>query len=74
MSSNYPAGPMEGSGIYDTEEVIYVGCHQPKGGVNEDGEPDVVECGFSGAVDATIRGHKASWTCPGCGAEHEEDH
>lgn len=73
MSDNYPAGPMEGSGIYDTEELIFVSCSAPLLGVDGE-ETDDGECDFSGSVDATIRGHRAAWTCPECGSEHEESH
>lgn len=66
--SNYPAGPMEGSGIYDTEKTLSMSCNADVYG--EDGEDDT-ECQFSGDVDVTFRGKRGCWCCPECGNEHE---
>jgi hypothetical protein len=35
--------------------------------------PGDEECGFSGEVDAEWFGNVRRWTCPWCGAEHEDD-
>lgn len=56
MSSGYyPAGSMLNSGIDDREQELQVDC------------PETVLCGFTGAVEGTVRGHDWEGQCPTCG-------
>lgn len=59
MSSNYPEGSMNGSGIYQKELAQYVYC----------------DCDFEGEVDTVVDdwNTQMSWACPVCKEEHTED-
>lgn len=62
---------MQTSGINAREIVIQGECDYEIPGTDE-GTGYEELCDFSGPVDAWVDGGSATWTCPSCGAEHDE--
>lgn len=59
---------------WDGEGVEYKECDEDVD-FPEDAPEDAEQptCTFAGKVDVNYAGWTAHWTCPTCGAEHEDD-